>query len=241
MKDELGPGSVPDRAPIGNAVPFVRMSVSDPLENSGLIKSEDVVPKLVPLEPLEHSVPEEPQSRGDGLVSDMDTQIELRSACLSRVASDAQGVDVSLLDDLQEADRSRTETGEAIVVGAIGSAAEHSVLDANLDSRPMKDELGPGLLEHSVPDRAPIGGAVPFIRMSVSDPLEHSALINSEDVVPKLVPLEPLEHSVPEEPQLRGDGLVSDMDTQIELRSACLPRVASDAQGVDVPLLDDRP
>ena len=92
------------------------MSVSDPLEHSGLINSNDVVPKLVPLEPLEHSVPEVPQSRGDGLVSDMDTRVKLRSVCLSTVTLDTQGVDVPLLDD-------RPETGEAIVVGAIGSAA----------------------------------------------------------------------------------------------------------------------
>ena len=118
---------------------------------------------------------------------------------------------------------------------------EHSVLDVNLDMRPMKGMLDLEPLEHSVPDRAPIGGANPFVRMSVSDPLEHSGLINSEDVVQKLVPLEPLEHSVPEGPQSRGDGLVSDMDSWVELRSACLPRVASDAQGVDIPLLDDRP
>ena len=34
---------------------------------------------------------------------------------------------------------------------------EHSVQDVNLDSRLMKDELGSGLLEHSVPHHAPIG------------------------------------------------------------------------------------
>ena len=89
----------------------------------GLTSAEDVGQKLVPLEPLEHSVPEGPQSRGDGLVSDMDARVESRYACLPRVSSDAQGVDVALLDDRSEADRSRTEPGEAIVVGAVGSAA----------------------------------------------------------------------------------------------------------------------
>ena len=102
----------------------------------------------------------------------------------------------------------------------------------------MKDELDSGPLEHSVPDHAPIGGAVPFIKMSVSDPLEHSGLINSDDVVPKSVPLEPLEHSVHEAPQSRGDGLVSDIDIRVQLRSVCLPRVTSDTQVVDLPLLD---
>ena len=78
--------------------------------------------KLLPLEPFEHSVPEDPQSRGDGLVSDMDERVDLRSACLPRISSDAQGVDVALLDDQSEADQSQTEPGEAIVVGAAGSA-----------------------------------------------------------------------------------------------------------------------
>ena len=118
---------------------------------------------------------------------------------------------------------------------------EHSVLDVNLDSRLMQGELDSRPLEHSVPDHAPIGGAVPFVKLSVLDPLEHSGLINSDDVIPKSVPLEPLENSVPEAPQSRGDGLVSDVDTQVQLSPVCLPRVASDTQVVDVPLLDDRP
>ena len=53
----------------------------------------------------------------------MDERVELGSVCLPRVSSDAQDVDVALLDD-RSADRSRTEPGEAtIVVGAVGSAA----------------------------------------------------------------------------------------------------------------------
>ena len=52
----------------------------------------------------------------------MDERVELRFACLPRVSSDAQGVDITLLDD-RSADRSRTVPGEAIVVGAVGSAA----------------------------------------------------------------------------------------------------------------------
>ena len=121
--------SVPVLAPIESANPFARMAVSDPLEHSGLTSTEDVGQKLVPLEPLEHSVPEGPQSRGDGLVSDMDERIESRSACLPRVSSDAPGVDVTLLDDRSEDDRSRTEPGEAIVVGAVGSAAPWLLTD----------------------------------------------------------------------------------------------------------------
>ena len=109
--------SVPDLAPIESAYPFVRTVVSD------LTSTEDVGQKLVPLEPLEHSVPEGPQSWGNGLVYDFDSRVESRSACLPRVSSDAQGVDVTLLNNRSEADRSRTEPGEAIVVGAVGSPA----------------------------------------------------------------------------------------------------------------------
>ena len=82
-----------------------------------------MVQKSVPLELLEHVVPEVLQSRGDGLVSDEDALVQLRSLCLPRVASDTQRVDVPLLDDWPEATQSRSETGEAIVVGAKGSAA----------------------------------------------------------------------------------------------------------------------
>ena len=73
---------------------------------------------------------------------------------------------------------------------------EHSVLDVNLDSRLQQDELDSGPLEHSVPDHTLCGGAVLFGKVTVSDPLEHSGLITSDDVVLK---------SVPEGPQSRGD------------------------------------
>ena len=59
-------------------------------------------------------------------------------------------------------------------------------------------------LEHSVPVLAPIESANTFVRTAVSDPLEHSGLTSTEDVGQKLVPLEPLEHLVPEGPQSRG-------------------------------------
>ena len=89
---------------------------------------------------------------------------------------------------------------------------EHSVLDVNLNSRLRQDELDSGPLEHSVPDHAPSGGAVLFEKLTISDPLEHLGLITCDDVVPKSVPLELLEHLVPEAPQSRGDGLVSDVE-----------------------------
>ena len=109
---------------------------------------------------------------------------------------------------------------------------EHSVLDMHLDSRPRQDELNSGSLEHSVLDHAPSGGAVLCEKLTVSDPLEHSGLLTSDDMVPKSVPSEPLGHSVPEGPQSWGDGLMSEVDTTVHLQPACVPRVASDWQRV---------
>ena len=56
-------------------------------------------------------------------MSEVDTPVQLKSVCLPRIASDTQRVDGPLLDDRPEATWSRSETGEAIAVGAIGSAA----------------------------------------------------------------------------------------------------------------------
>ena len=108
-------------APMESTDTFVRMAVSDPLEHAGPTGTDDVGQKLLPLEPFKHSVPEESQSQGDGWISDMDERVELGSVCIPRVSSDAQNVDIALLDD-RLADRSWTEPGEVIVVGAVGSA-----------------------------------------------------------------------------------------------------------------------
>ena len=112
---------------------------------------------------------------------------------------------------------------------------EHSVLDMYLDSQPRHDVLDSGPLEHSVPGRAPSGGAVVYERLTVSDPLEHSGLRTSGESVPQPAPSGPLEHSVPIGPQLWGDGV-----TLVHLQSACIPRVISEAQRIDDPLLEDR-
>ena len=64
-QDELDSGplehSVPDRAPSGGAVLCERLTVSNPLEHSGLCTSGDSVLKSAPSEPLEHSVPVGPR------------------------------------------------------------------------------------------------------------------------------------------------------------------------------------
>ena len=59
----------------------------------------------------------------DGLSSEEDTKVHLQPACVPRVASESQRVEVPLLEDQPGTAGSRSETGEAIVVGAIGSAA----------------------------------------------------------------------------------------------------------------------
>ena len=116
---------------------------------------------------------------------------------------------------------------------------EHSVLDMHLDSQPRQDVLDSGPLEHSVTVRAPDGGAVLYKNMTVSDPLEHSGLRTSDDSQP--ASSEPLEHSVPIGPQSWGDGVSPTVDTTVHLQSACMPRVVSEPQRVEEPLLEDRP
>ena len=97
-----------------------RQTVSDPLEtHSGLRTSGDSVPS----EQLEHSVSVGPQSWGEGLMSKMDTVAHLQPTGAPGVAPESQRVEDPLWKDRQGTTGSRAETGEAIVVGAIGSAA----------------------------------------------------------------------------------------------------------------------
>ena len=115
--------SVPDVAPVRGVSSFIKMVVSDPFEHSGLTRPEDVGQKLVPLEPLEHSVLEASQEQRDVSVTDVELRVETMSVCLPRVFLDHRGDDVSLLDGRPEGERTQPEAGEAIVVGAVGSAA----------------------------------------------------------------------------------------------------------------------
>ena len=205
----------PRKVPRVVNVPMEGASVPEPLEHSVLKVDLDGRPMegVLVLEPLEHSV----------------LDVSLDGGPMEG-ESDLEPLEHSVLEEDQ--------TGRPME-GDFGlEPLEHSVLDVNLDSRLRQDELDSGQLEHSVPDHAPCGGAALFEKLTVSDPLEHSGLITSDDVVPKSVPPEPLEHSVPEGPQSRGVGLVSEVDTLVQLKSVCLPRVASDTQRVDGPLLD---
>ena len=65
--------SVPGHAPSGGAVLYERLTVSDPLEHSGMRTSGDSVPQPSPSDPLEHSVPIGPQPWGDGVTQKVDT------------------------------------------------------------------------------------------------------------------------------------------------------------------------
>ena len=94
--------SVPDRAPWRGAVLCDRLTMSDPLE---------------------HSVSVGPPQGGEEISSEEDTKVHPQPACVPRDASESQREEVPLLEDQPETAGSRSETGEAVVVGAIGSAA----------------------------------------------------------------------------------------------------------------------
>ena len=208
----------PGRAPRVESVPTVGAFVSEPLEHSVQRVDLDGRPTegVLVLEPLEHSVLD--------------------------ISLDSGPMEGNLdLEPLEHSVSEEDQTGGPME-GEFGlEPLEHSVLDMHLDSRPRQDEFNSGSLEHSVPDHAQTGGAVLCEKLTVSDPLEHSGWLTSDDMVPKSVPSEPLEHSVPEGPQSWGDGLMSEVDTTVHLQPACVPRVASDSQRVDDPLLEDRP
>ena len=89
----------------------------------GRCTSGDSVPKSATSELAEHSTSIGPQSWGEGLLSKMDTASHPQPAGLLGVAPESQRVEGPLWKDQQGTTGSRLETGEAIVVGAIGSAA----------------------------------------------------------------------------------------------------------------------
>ena len=103
--------SVPDLALVWTIDPSPKRTAPDPLEHSGLLGKEVEGRRSVSLEPLEHSVLGTPQDQRDVSSSDDDLRIDSQSVVL-----DDRGVDI-------EAARPPPEAGDAIVVGAIGSAA----------------------------------------------------------------------------------------------------------------------
>ena len=93
--------------------------MSDPVEHSSPCTSGDSVPKPAPSELAEHSASIGPQSWG-GLLSKTDTASHPQPAGLPGVSPESQQVEGQLWKDQQGTTGSRSETGEAIVVGAIG-------------------------------------------------------------------------------------------------------------------------
>ena len=81
------------------------------------------MPKSATSDLAEYSTSIEPQLRGEGLLSKIDTASHPQPAGLPGVAPESQRVEGPLGKDQQGTTGSRSETGEAIVVGAIGSAA----------------------------------------------------------------------------------------------------------------------
>ena len=81
------------------------------------------MPKSAPSELAEHLASIGPQSWGEGLLSKTDTASHPQPTGLPGVAPESQRVEDPLWKDQQGTTGSRSETGEAIGVGAIGSAA----------------------------------------------------------------------------------------------------------------------
>ena len=125
-RNELNPepleNSVPDRAPCRGVGFYDSQTVSDPLEHSRTCTNDDSVPKSASSELAEHSTSIIPQSWGEGFLSKTDTASRPQPAGLPGVTPEPQQVEDPPWKDQQETTESRPESGEAIVVGAIGSA-----------------------------------------------------------------------------------------------------------------------
>ena len=142
------------RAPRVGSVPTTGTFVSESLEHS--VQREDLDGRptegVVVLEPLEHSVPDVSLDGGP-MASRLDLEL------------------------LEHSVSQEDQTGGAMEGELRTEPLEHSVRDVHLDSRPRQGELNSEPLEHSVPNRAPRRGAVLCDRLTMSDPLEHSVLV----------------------------------------------------------------
>ena len=117
----------PSEHPVSDSTPcrvvglYDNQTVSELLEHSRTCISDDRVPKPAPSELAEHSTSIGPQSWGEGLLSKTDTASRPQPAGLPGVAPEPQQAEDPSRKDQQETTRPRPESGEAIVVGAIGS------------------------------------------------------------------------------------------------------------------------
>ena len=114
LKPEPSEHPAPDSKPRGVVGLFDNQPVSEPLEQSKTC--DDLVPKPAPSELAEHSMSNRHQSWGEGLLPGMDTQ----PTGLPGVTPEPQQAEDPSRKDQPETTGNRPESGEAIVVGAIG-------------------------------------------------------------------------------------------------------------------------
>ena len=121
LKPEPSEHPAPDSTPHGVVGFSDNQPVSEPLEQSKTCG--DLVTKPAPSELAEHSMSNGPQSWGEGLLPGTDTASRPQPAGLPGVTPEPQQAEDPSRRDQQETTGPRLESGEAIVVGAIGSAA----------------------------------------------------------------------------------------------------------------------
>ena len=168
--------------------PVTNISTLDLLEHSVMDEDLDSRPMegLSVLEPLEHSVLDE----------DLDGKT-------MEGLSVPEPLEHSVLDeDLDGRPMERLSVPDVIleqksrkVLSAL-DPLEHLVPEVASDITHIRGQIAMGPLEHSVPDLVPLQNVSPLIQRTTPDPLEHLGLPGEEDGGCRLVPLEPLEHSV---------------------------------------------
>ena len=178
--------------------------VLEPLEHSVLEMTLDGGPVegMPVLEPLEHSVLE--MALGGELIEDMSVLEPLEHSVLdvALVRGYCSLIKMIVSDPLEHPGLGVTDNvdmdGGPLEEMSKLEPLEHSVRNG----RPMVGISVLEPLEHSVPDVALVRGDCSLIKMTVSDPLEHSGLGVTDNVdldggpLEELSKLEPLEHSV---------------------------------------------
>ena len=121
LKPEPSEHPAPDSKPRGVVGFSDNQPVSEPLEQSKTCG--DLVPKPASSELAEHSMSNGPQSWGEGVLPGTDTASRPQPTGLPGVTPEPQQAEDPSWKDQLETPGTRPESGEAIVVGAIGSAA----------------------------------------------------------------------------------------------------------------------
>ena len=121
LKPEPSEHPAPDSKSCGVVGFSDNQPVSEPLEQSKTCG--DLVPKPALSELAEHLMSNGPQSWGEGLLPGTDTASRPQPTGLPGVTPEPQQAEDPSRKDQPETTGTRPESGEAIVVGAIGSAA----------------------------------------------------------------------------------------------------------------------